>query len=65
MTTTPKWVSTSKLHGHDVEMGVDAMRGVQAVQIKSLKKKVVGAMEVWWCVPEPFQVVGGTVARER
>ena len=30
------------LHGHDVEMGVDAMggRGVQAVQIKSLKKKM-------------------------
>ena len=56
-TTTPKWVSTSKLHGHDVEMGVDAMGGggVQAVQIKSLKKKVVGAMEVWWSVPEPFQ----------
>ena len=45
------------LHGHDVEMGVDAMGGggVQAVQIKSLKKKMVGAMEVWWSVPEPFQ----------
>ena len=46
------------LHSYDVEMVVDAMRaGVQAVQIKSLKKKVVGAMEVWWSVPEPFQLI--------
>ena len=49
------------LHGHDVEMGVDAMGGggVQAVQIKSLKKKMVGAMEVWWSVPEPVQGPSG------
>ena len=53
MATTSKW--GSMLWGGG---------GVQAVQIKSLKKKVVGAMEVWWSVPEPFQVVGGTVVRE-
>ena len=35
------------------------MGGVQAVQIKSLKKKMVGAMEVWWSVPEPFQGPSG------
>ena len=29
--------------------------GVQAVQIKSLRKPAVGATDVWWCGQEPFQ----------